>query len=311
MRTNAAILWNVLGQSLSLHVPQGRPTAATFDVFRNWATDDSTPEFSGTATIDSVETTVAAPAGPAQADPQKVSLASTTGIEPGRQYLLSENGVSELVEPIEIRAGYVRGRFPLQNNFTTAAAFVSTTISAAIDATFVADRSKLSDLADPSPDYRVRWAITVGGATIIAHSVFDVVRAETRHSVDIADVNDRAPGLVDSLPTEYRSEAGRPLLDAAWRAVRAEFVAISIDPNALRSGEVVDELVILRALRLLAEGGWHPPRVDWSDYLKLTTDNYNTFFQQHFAVTLKHQLHQERVLAQAGDARPSSSYWGK
>lgn len=309
MRSIAAITWNVTGQQLTLRAPNGRPTAATFQVFRNYTSDDGTPEFSGAATIDAPNTTVSASSGPAQADPQKLSLASTAGIVTGRKYLLSENALQEWVEPIEVRASYIRVRHPLKNNYTTAATLVSTWITAAVDAAFVADLSKLSDLTDMQADYRVRWSITVGGQTVVAHSFFDVVRAEARHSVDVDDVNARAPGLVDSLPTEYRSEDGRALVDAAWRALRAHFAALAIDVNSLRDDEVIDELVILRALRVLAEGGWHPKGIEWGAYLELVTSNYDRFFEQHFAVTVKHRQQEESVFADSR-TRPAP-FWSK
>lgn len=308
MRSITAITWNVLGQLLALRSP-GRPSAATFDVFRNYTSDDGEPEFSGNATIDAPNTTVSASSGPSQADPQKLTLTTTAGIVVGRKYLVSENAILEWVEPIEVRATYIRVRHPLKNAFTTAATFVSTWVTAAVDATFVADLSKLSDLTDLQADYRVRWSITIGGATTIAHSFFDVVRAETRHSVDIDDINARAPGLVDSLPTEYRSEDGRPLIDAAWRALRAHFAAISIDPHSLRDDEVIDELVILRALRVLAEGGWKPKLIEHAAYLELVTSNYDRFFEQHFAVTLKHRQQEESLAFTNAVAR--NPFWSK
>lgn len=310
MRSIAALTLNAVGQQLALLVPNGRPSAATFSVFRNYSDDDGTPEFSGSAAIDAPTTTVSASSGPSEVDPQKLSLASIAGIVTGRKYLVSENAVQEWVEPIEVRAGYVRVRHPLKNAFTTAATFVSTWITATVDPTFIADRSKLSNLTDMQADYRVRWSITIGGETKIAYSFFDVVRVAALHSVTIDDINARAPGLVDSLPTEYRSEDGRPLIDAAWRALRAHFTAIGIDVHSLRDDEVTDELVILRALRVLAEGGWHPPSIEWQAYVELVTGNYDRFFEQHFAVTVKHRQQLELAATNAREVTVSR-FWRK
>jgi hypothetical protein len=289
MRRTTDILHGVLSQTLTLLVKQGRPTSATFEVFRNYSDDDATAEFSGTATVDTVNTTVSAASGTSEVDPLKISLTSTTGIEAGRRYLLAENELEEWVDPLEVTATYVRVRHPLENDYTTSATFKSTNVSAAVDSTFVADLNKLSDTSDTAPDYRVVWTVVVGGATIIAYSFFDVVRAHVRHQVEISDVTDRAPGLHDNIPTEYRTEQGRPLLEAAWRALRADLVKIGVDVNTLREDEVLDELVILRSLRVLAEGGWRPGDVDWAAYLTVVTGNYDRFFEQHFAVQMRHQ----------------------
>lgn len=310
MRAITAVTFGVTGQLLTLLVRQGRPSSATFKVFRSYSDDDATPEFSGSATVDSVNTTVSAASGPAEVDPQKLSLASTAGIVIGRKFLLAENVVAEWVAPIEIRSGYIRTRHPLKNAYTTAATFVSPWITAAVDATFVADLAKLSDLNDQAADYRVRWSIVVGGATVVAYTFFDLVRAEQRHSVDIDDVNARAPGLADTLPTEYRAEDGRPLVDAAWRAVRAHLIAVDVDPQSIRDDEVVDELVILRALRVLAEGGWRPPGLEWSIYTDVVVKNYERFFEQHFAVTVKHRTDREQQLANTAADVPRA-FWRK
>jgi len=312
MRQTTNLISQVAGQTFSLRVPQGRPTSATFKVFRNYVDDDATPEFSGTATVDTVNTTVNVSSGASQTDPQKISLASTAGIVVGRQYLLSENSLQEWVTPVEVRATYIRVRFPLDNDYSTAATFVSTLITAAVDSTFINDLSKLSDLADLAPDFRVRWSIVLASGTTTAYSFFDVLRADQRHHVDISDINARAPGLHDSMPIEYRAEDGRPLVDASWRAVRAHFTAIGIDINALRDDEVLDELVILRALQILADGGWSPAQADWDTWRKAQTDNYQRFFEMHFAASLKHQVQYQLASPTKGQMPPvEHPFWRK
>lgn len=303
MRRTTSITWNVTGQQVSLRLPNGRPTAATFQVFRQYATDDSTAEFSGAATIDTAATTLSAAAGQAQTDPQLLPLAAVAGFATNKRYQLTQNGLTEWVELIQIGASSVRSRQRLENNYTTGATFQSTYISALIDPTWIAQLQSLSDLVDTTPDFRVRWTITVGGVTVIAYTFFDVVRVAVNHHVDIGDVNDRAPGLADSMPVEYQPEDGRPLLDAAWKAVRADFVAISIAPDSLRDDEAIDELVVLRSLRVLAEGGWRPRAFDLPLYIKVTTDNYDRYWERHFAGALHHQVQYQLEAARGEQPR--------
>lgn len=286
------IVYGVTGQTLEYRVPQGRPTSAAFAVFDDFAGDDDTAEFSGTATVESVSTTVDATSGAGQVDPTKISLTSTTGITTNRKYLISEGSKQEWVSPVEIVSGdYIRVRYPLKNAYTTSATFVGTTITAAVDSTWVADEGNVSDHLDPNPSYRVRWAIVVDSVTYIAYSYFDLVRAPVQHSVDIDDVNARAPGLHDSMPTEYEAEQGRPLLDAAWLSVQAKLAAHSIDADAFRNAQILDELVILRSLCLLAMGGWKPLGYESvAQYVLDTKTDYETFFQQHISVTQKSRL---------------------
>lgn len=281
MRDIATIVFGVTGQALLFQSLGGAPSAATFAAFRDTATDDSTPEFSGAATLDTVATTTGAAAGPSQANPQRVPLTSTAGVAAGRRYLLAEAGRREWVDVVEVGAGYALARHPVISDYTAAATFVGTTISAAVPDAWAAATTNLGNPADPAPRYRCRWAMTVGAEQVIAYSYFDLARADIVPSVQISDVNARAPGLKDSLPTEYRIDEGRTLLAEAWRAVRLDVARSGVDTLAIRNDEVLNELVILRCLRMLAEGGWRPMNFDVQTYLQLTATNYATFYAQH------------------------------
>lgn len=290
-RTTTDIVYNVTGQTLAYRVPQGLPTSATFLVVPDYANDDATAEFSGTATVDSVNTTTDAASGAGQADPTKINLTATTSIVIGRKYLLSVDSYSEWIEVVGIEAGqHVHARFPLKNTYATGATFVGATITAAVDATWVADEANISDHLDPNPDYRVRWSIVVSGTTYIAYTYFDLVRAAVTHQVDIHDLNERAPGLHSGLPTEYRIDQGRSLIDSAWRSVQAKLASLSIDTDSLRDDQITDELTILRALNMLAMGGWKPLGMTSDVYINETRTEYERFLEQHFQATLKHRL---------------------
>lgn len=292
MRLISSILYNVTAQTLAYRALEGVVTSGTFKVLPDFAGDDDTVEFEGSVTVDTVSTTVDAASGPSQADPQKINLTSTTGIALGRKYLLSENSLKEWVEPVEIVSGqYILARHPLKNDFSTSATFVGTTMTATVDSTWVAAEENISDHSDPNPDYRVRWEYVVGGVTKIAYSYFDLERAPVGPQVDIDDINARAPGLHDSMPVEYRKEQGRPLVEAAWRAVRAKMASLRIDTDAIREDEILDEIVILMALVVLAVGGWRPLAYQsQAEYIEVVTTQFDRFVEQHFQVTLKHKL---------------------
>ena len=96
---------------------------------------------------------------------------------------------------------------------------------------------------------------------------------------------------MDSCPTEYRIEQGRPLIETAWKSVRARLSALKIDTDALRDDEITDELVILRALNLLARGGWRPLGYDsLAQYVADTQSDYDRFIEQHFMIAQPHKL---------------------
>jgi hypothetical protein len=289
-RRTAALTFEALGQTLETLVRNGRPTSATFEVFRQYDDDEADAAFSGSATVDSPNTTLSGAAGPTQADPYRLPLTSTAGLVAGKRYLLSQNSLQEWLTLSEVGSGYARALEPLQNAYTSGATFQSTWLSAAVDATFIQDLDNLSDLLDTTPDYRVKWTIVVGGATVVAYTFFDVVRAVMSHAVEISDLDDAAPGLLHTLPVHHRADAGRRLISRAWSSVRAELLVSGVDINAIREEEVLDELVILRGLLALAEGGWSPPGMDKADYLRDRTDKWDRFLEKHFKVVLKHPV---------------------
>lgn len=290
MRHVTDILYGVSGQVLVNRAIEGQPSAATFKVFNDYSGDDTVALFSGTATIDPVSATLTAAAGVSQADPQRIPLTST-GIETGQKYLLTEGQLVEWIDPIEVESGYIRARHPMRNAYTTAATLKGTTMTAVVDDTWGAQKYNLSNHLDPNPDYRVRWEYVVGGVTHVAYTFFDLVRATVVHQVDIDDINARAPGLMDTLPTEYRQEQGRPLVEAAWRSVKADLGALGIDTDASRDDMVLDELVIAKALVVLAVGGWKPlayPSI--TEYLTVVREDYSRFLEKNFAATESRRL---------------------
>ncbi len=123
MRRNAALVYNQTGQTLSVRIPNGMPTSATFAVFRQYTSDDATAEFSGTATVSTVNTTITAPAGPSQTDPQLLTT-TVTGIAAGSRYLLAQNSVKEWIDVVTLaldgawRAGFSPEQIISQLNAT-------------------------------------------------------------------------------------------------------------------------------------------------------------------------------------------------
>ncbi len=288
MRNNDTILYNVTGQSLTHRAVQGRPSAVTFAVYRDAYGDDQAPEFSGTATIDTVNTTITVAAGYAQNDNRTITVASATGIVTGRKYLLSGNGQSEWVEPVYILSTTIIVRQPIAGDFATGAALASTYATAAIDDTWVALLANLSDLSNPWPDYRIKWTATIGGSSFVEYGFFDVARENANYSVDIEDVNLRAPGLRDSMPTDYRADNGATLLRSAWYALQADFNSLGLTTESIRDAQFIDEAMILKCLAILASGGWRPLNVDWQAYYDNTTKQLASLLTQHIQASARH-----------------------
>lgn len=294
MITNDRLIWNVTGQTHQLRVFRGRPTGTpTYQVVREYMTDDSTPEFSGNATIDSYTQSLTAAAGPNQADPNKITPASTAGLIAGQRYLLHEasTGMQEWVTPTEIESSYLRVRNGLRNNYTTAATLDSTYLSFTVDSTFITSKVKVNVQPDPNPGYRVRWSYTVGSTTEYAYTFFTVVRAKMPHNVDVGDVTPRAHGLVEAMPAEFIGEQLRPVIDSAYQVVQADLAACDVNPDAFRDTQVIDELTIRATLMLLAQGGWKPLGYQTiAEYYKVVSDDYHRFLEKRIQVVLKPRI---------------------
>lgn len=285
------ILYGITGQTLLLRVPQGRPTSATFKVFDDTADDDGSPEFSGSATVDAVNTTLDGAAGPLQSDPQNIPLTSTSGIEVGRRYLVSQNARKEWVDPIAVISGdSVAARYQLDNEFTSGALFQSTYLTAAVNSTWIATEANISEHGNPDPDWRVRWEITVGGIVVVVYSFFDVVRALPGSGISFDDLDFRWPGLKDSIPLEQRTDRGAAMIGAAERRVRARLATVKLDDDGIRDQEAVDEFTLVVLRRLLAEGGMHPAGFSAFEYLEFAIADESRFFEQHFQVVLSHPV---------------------
>ena len=305
MKITESFTLGVSGQLAVMRFMQGRPTAVTFQVFRDTTDDNGPPEFSGTATIDTVNTTTSAASGAASVDRRAVTLASSAGVVEGRKYLL---GGREWIEPVRLGAPILT-RHPITGVYATSSAFVSTYASALIDATWSALTNNLSDLGNPWPDYRIRWSATINGATIVDYSYFDVVRVKADYGIDIDTVNLRIPGLRDSMPAAYSDDNGAMLLRSSWFSLQASLNAIGITADSVRDAQFLDEAMILKTMTVLAQGGWSPLGVEWQAFYDATREAFNVFISQHLQSTQRHAL--SSGSGNASIAKSGTPVWGK
>ena len=279
---------------LWLRVLSGQATAATGNVYLDTQGEDSTdtPEFTVAGVPEITSILVDAASGPSQSNPRLLLLASTAGLQIGRKYLLSENGTTFWVEPVEIDAGNsITCRYPLPRDYTIAATLVSTWISFLVDPTFVADEDNLSDLIDTSPSWRMRCAVTNVSAVQELHYIFfDLVRAPINHSVIMADLALRWPGLMHQLDVDQESDSGQAIVDAAWRSLRADFAAIGINEAAIGDLEGLDEAMVLKLRAVLASGGMHPSNFDVDAFYAIAHAEWNAYFEANYKVVLTREM---------------------
>lgn len=246
------IVFGVAGQSLVLDAPEGRPSSASVTVFENFVGDDGTAELatSGAVAIEAApNTTVDATSGRGEADARRCALAATTGIVPGRVYLATNDVLErELVEVVSIAAGdSVIARHPLENTYPVGSLFQTTRMSIAMDAAWMADTANISAELSPHARYRVRWVYTVAGVQYVHDTYFDLLRYAGRHDVAPRDVDLEFRGWVMSLPTDYREDQGRALIEEAYRQVKLDLYGELLPDQGVRNRELLNALVIAKA----------------------------------------------------------------
>src|SRR3990167_7941596 len=103
------VIYGLTGQIIDTYPPEGAegvPSSATCSVFDGDRSSDDTADFTPTVTIDSVSTTVDVASGYSQTQHNKLSIAATTSIVVGRQYLAENTyGQREIVTPKYIASG--------------------------------------------------------------------------------------------------------------------------------------------------------------------------------------------------------------
>lgn len=260
---HAEIIFGLTGQSFTYDPPEGRASGTpTVQVFSTSTDDDGTAESAttGSASVDSVNTTISAAAAIGD---NTLTLTSGTGVAKNRRYLLTDaDGNQEWIECIGINGTAARLRQPLINAYASGATFVGCRISISVDSTWVATRSKLTDVLGASwrtddasgsdvvagaAGYRLRWSYTVGGVATIGVSYADLVRYQAKNIVSALDVDRTFPGWIDSLAIDYREDQGAALVEEAFRTVKMDALADAQLVRRIRDTQVLSELVIYRA----------------------------------------------------------------
>ncbi len=243
------IIYALAGQSFFYDPPEGRPSGTpTVQVFSSDTDDDGTAESAttGACSVDTVSTTISAAAS---AGAVTLTLTSGTGVAKKRRYLLTDaDGNQEWVEVVGVNGTAIRVRQPIINDYASGATFVGCRISIAVNATWVADESNLTDaLESGAAGYRLRWAYTVDSAATIGVSYADLVRYQAKNLVTALDVDRTFPGWLDRLSIDNREDQGAALVEEAFRSVKMDALADAQLLRRIRDTQVLSELVVYRA----------------------------------------------------------------
>lgn len=275
------IVFGCAGQSLTWDATEGRPSSVTsVTVLPSQSGDEDTPEAatSGSPTVEAApNTTLAAAAGAAEANPRLITVASAAGITPGRTYLLSgASGFQEWCEVIAASGQDVTVRLPLGGSYATGDAFVSTRLTVALSDAWVSDDANLdAQPARRSPTaYRARWVYVVAGRTYVHDAYFRLVRYSVEHGVSPVQMEAFAPHWNSTLPTDHREDNGARLIDEGYRQVSLDLGALDLDDAGVMDPEVIAELTMRRTLVVLQEDRFYRGDVD-RERLELARQDYH------------------------------------
>lgn len=242
------------GNQTLYHVPRDRhgrariPASANYLIVRLWKHEDDAErevQASAAATIDSASTTLSASAGPSQANPRLLAVASSVGFTPGRHYLLSQGELSEVVVCEAVDTSQVLVRHELRYDYTTSADLDGVEITGTFPSAAAADEEDMEAGGGP---YGLIWEYTL--ATIPYYPLEEVwvTRYTASPLITTAD-------LLRKWPMANRMANERWNLEDAIAAASVDFMAdleaSGRDPHYLKHAPTTMACVADKALEYL------------------------------------------------------------
>lgn len=268
------------GDQELVHVPPFAVASASY-VIEDLSVSETDPTriiASGSATVDDLDETTTAAAGPRAALPRRVGITGTAA-ERGRTYwITSADGTQEpvVVEAVAANSITVAGRL------SATYAIGSTLTGAEIRCTFPSAAAAREDLQEETRVLRVLWTYSIDSRTVRVPEQIRVVRnapeleawlvpAETRLKQDWPELCQILGG---------GAEGVRNLVRSCAKATIADLRTMYQDPASILMGEQGFELLIRRCVYRFGELGHIPEgrddkqtwvaqqRVQWRDLFK-------------------------------------------
>lgn len=263
MTPHISLVYGQTGQVIPFYPPdaelvrEGAPTsAATYKVYAGTASNDDAVEFEGTATLDSVSTTVDAASGYTQTNRQRLYVASTTGVTVGRRYLMTNAGGQREVITVALVAldDYVDLEEPLAYDYASGATVKGIRHVFTVDATFIVDESTITvassallgaeSTSGPAPPFRVEWRYTTGSTAQRTWTSLAVVRQVAKSRLTAEQLRGVMPDVLFLEWVVQRGQDFAPQLTLAEGDTRLRARAAGFDPDAVRDPEAWDRMVL-------------------------------------------------------------------
>jgi hypothetical protein len=279
------LLYNQTAQTLEFYPPSaeliidGPPAAAaTYKVWSAGLSHDSDPDFEGTSTLDTVDTTTSADAGISQANRRRMNLTDVTGIELFRRYLVTDDqtGRQEIVTVVGINTStdVIDLESELAFDYATGSAFKGIRHSFTVDATLIQDSTKINT---PGQPYRIEWLYSLDGVTRQHYTFFEIARRKYEHGVTLDMLRSYLPDSGNWTSSDGQGLALMRELTAAENQVEFDLrMANRIDANSVQDPLVRDMLILKCWIWILAKGGRNPAGWDALAWEDVANKDYRT-----------------------------------
>ena len=233
---------------------------------------------SGTATLDTVSTTVSGNAGAGQSDPRWIPLTSVTGIQAGHRYQVSNgNGYPETVDVVDVRATPTAGivvSVPLRGSFVATDPFVGVEYTASFLTGTADDETRLHDGAGP---FMVVFDFDLDGRAVLALEEVWLTRYSLTIPITESEVLLASPILASRISGADYSAAQAIVI--ATEDTMGELHARRVDVDYFRNGPFMKRAVRAKALEYLyrwsSNGDDHADRHadEWMRLISQLTNN--------------------------------------
>ena len=242
------------GQTL-YHLPMdymakaSRVTSATYTIVDLREPEDGAArevQTSASATVDSASLTLAAAAGPTQANPRLIQLDAVTGLVEGHSYILegATSGLTEVVvvDRIDATNFYAYTRHAIRNVFATSDTFRGVEIQGTFPSAEASDDDKLENGGGP---YGIIWSYTIDGRPYSPIDDAYVRRFTVQPMCTESDVLQSYPRLEDRARNQISlSDA----IASASRHARSELENAGIKPENLIGSETLAMAATYRSI---------------------------------------------------------------
>lgn len=249
-------------------IPEAGSTYSIVALWRSDTDDERVVQESAPATTSSATEALTASAGPGTGDAKLLTVADSTGFVAGRQYLLSEGILSELVTVESVAPTQIRLQHTLRNDYTTSASIDGVELEATFPEAAAEDEDDLEAGGGP---YGVIWSYTIGGIDFHQLEEAWVSRYTTSPLITEADVL-RAYPQANDLARERWTVIDA--IAAASEDFTARLEASGRRLDLFRHGVVTTVSVRLKALSYLKRwaGKDEDAEILDQEYIRMTND---------------------------------------